>query len=60
MRKRFRLVVVSFFIFCNVRLLYPQQKTPAQVVEDFELQGTAFFQCQCIANDLLIGHTGNS
>ena len=50
MRKRFRLVVVSFFIFCNVRLLYPQQKTPTQVVEDFELQGTAFFQCQCTAN----------
>jgi hypothetical protein len=34
MRKRFRLVAVSFFIFCNVCLLYPQQKTPTQVVED--------------------------
>ena len=45
MRKRFRLVAVSFFIFCNVRLLYPQQKTPTQ-----ELQGTTFFQRQCIAN----------
>jgi len=50
MRERFRLVFVSFFIFCNVCLLYPQQKTPTQVVEDFELQGTAFFQCQCTAN----------
>jgi hypothetical protein len=47
MRQRFRLVAVSFFIFCNVCLLYPQQKTPTQVVEDFELQGTA---CQCTAN----------
>ena len=50
MHKRVRLVVVTFFIFSNVCLLYPLQKGPTKVVEDFELQGTAFFQCQCTAN----------
>jgi len=50
MLKRLRLVALALFIFCNVCTLYPQQETRTTVAEDFDLRGTAFFQCQCTAH----------
>src|SRR4029077_4415486 len=50
MRKRLRLVVLVLFVFCGVCLLYPQQNAQTKVVQDFDLEGTALFQCQCTAH----------
>jgi hypothetical protein len=43
-------VAMALLIFCNVCLLYPQSKPKPPVVEDFGLEGTALFQCQCTAH----------
>src|SRR4029077_3613372 len=48
LRKGLRVVVVALFLFCNVCLLYSQKKLPA--VEDFDLEGTALWKCQCTAH----------
>jgi len=50
MRKRLRLVVLVLFVFCGVCLLYPQQNAQTKVVQDFDLEGTALFQCECTAH----------
>jgi hypothetical protein len=50
MSKSPRFIVMALLTFCNVCLLYPQSKPQPPVVEDFDLQGTALFQCQCPAH----------
>jgi len=49
MRRGIRLLSVTLFIFGNVCLLYSQKTPPPPVVEDFDLEGVALFQCQCTA-----------
>jgi hypothetical protein len=46
--KALRVVLVTLFLCCNVCLLYPQKSLP--VVEDFDLEGTALWECQCTAH----------
>lgn len=48
LRKGLRVVPVTLFLCCNVCLLYPQKSLP--VVEDFDLEGTALWECQCTAH----------
>jgi hypothetical protein len=50
MGKKNRFIVISLLIFCDACLLYPQSKPKPPAVEDFELDGTAVFQCQCTAH----------
>jgi hypothetical protein len=50
MRKNPRFIAMALLIFCNACLLYPQSKPQPAVVEDFDLEGTALFQCQCPAH----------
>jgi hypothetical protein len=48
LRKSLRVVPVALFLFCNVCFLYSQKKLPT--VEDFDLEGTALWECQCSAH----------
>jgi hypothetical protein len=50
MRPTLRLLGLALFMLCNAPLLCAQQKATNREVEDFDLEGTAFFQCQCTAN----------
>ena len=48
LRKGQRVVPMGLFLFCNVCFLYSQKKLPT--VEDFDLEGTALWECQCTAH----------
>ena len=50
MSKKPRFIAMALLTFCNACLLYPQSKPQAPVVEDFDFEGTALFQCQCTAH----------
>ena len=50
MSKSPRFIVMALLIFCNVGLIYPQLTPQPPVVEDFDLEGTAVFQCPCTAH----------
>jgi hypothetical protein len=43
------LVTMAFSVFCYVSPLFPQSQPQTPAVEDFELDGTALFQCECTA-----------
>lgn len=45
-----RLRLVAFVLSALTPLLCAQQNAQTSAVQDFELEGTAFFQCQCTAN----------
>jgi hypothetical protein len=49
MRKGIHLFSMALLIFGNVCLLYPQKMPATPVVEDFDIEGIALFQCQCTA-----------
>ena len=49
MRKSLRLVAVALFTFCTLCLRYSDNAPQSPVVEDFDLEGTALFQCECAA-----------
>jgi hypothetical protein len=48
LRRGLRFIPVALFVSCNVCLLYPQKTLP--VVEDFDFEGTAVWECQCTAH----------
>lgn len=48
--KGLRLIPAALFLLCNVCLLYPQKSPRPPVVEDFDLEGTALWECQCTAH----------
>jgi hypothetical protein len=48
LREGVRMVPAALFLCCNVFLLYAQKSLP--VVEQFDLEGTALWQCQCTAH----------
>src|SRR4029077_13148694 len=48
LRKCHRVLPVALFLCCNVCLLYPQKSVP--VVEEFDLEGAALWECQCTAH----------
>ncbi len=50
MSKSPRFIVMALLIFYDACLLYPQPKAQPPVVEDFDLEGTALFQCPCTAH----------
>jgi hypothetical protein len=50
MHNKLRLVGMTLFVFCNGCLLYAEQKIQPPVVEDFDFEGTALFECQCTAH----------
>jgi len=49
-RKSLRFVPVTLFLFCNVCLVYPQKSSRPPVVEEFDIEGTALWECQCTAH----------
>jgi hypothetical protein len=49
MRRGIHLISVALLLFGNVCLLYPQKMPEPPVVEDFDIEGVALFQCQCSA-----------
>jgi hypothetical protein len=48
LREGVRMVPAALFLCCNVFLLYAQKSLP--VVEQFDLEGTALWECQCTAH----------
>lgn len=44
------LLFAAILLLSNCFALYPQQAAPTPLVEDFELEGIALFQCQCTAH----------
>jgi hypothetical protein len=48
LRKCLRIIPVALFLCGDVFLLYPQQNLP--VAEEFEIEGTALWECQCTAH----------
>jgi hypothetical protein len=49
MHKSFRLAAVILSLFCAVCLRSSDKKPQPLVVEDFDFEGTALFQCECTA-----------
>jgi len=49
MRRAIRLSLVTLFMLGNVGFLYSQKLPALPVVEDFDIEGVALFQCQCTA-----------
>ncbi|HEV2491380.1 MAG TPA: DUF1326 domain-containing protein [Candidatus Acidoferrales bacterium] len=50
MRRIFRLIAAIVLVLCSVPLLHPQKGPVSPAAEDFDLEGTALFQCQCAAH----------
>jgi hypothetical protein len=48
LREGLRVVPAALFLCCNVFLLYAQKSLP--VVGEFDLEGTALWECQCTAH----------
>jgi hypothetical protein len=49
MRRGIQFFSMALLIFSNVCLLHSQKMPPSQIVEDFDIEGIALFQCQCTA-----------
>lgn len=49
MSKSFRLVAVILSLFCTLCLRSSDKRSQPLVVENFDFEGTALFQCQCTA-----------
>jgi hypothetical protein len=50
MNKKSRFIATALLTFCNSCLVFSLEKPQRPVVEDFDFEGTALFQCQCTAN----------